>query len=217
MRSLVQGDREQLERLATIGEVAAEAAHELRNALAVIAASAYVLKTARDGDPNVAKIERHARTAQGVVDALMALARGEAVRGEDVALAEVIAEARADLPAQAQWLDELGEARVKGNPVLLARVFRALYDNAVQVAAPRTPTVTTRAVRTDRLVVTVSDDGPGVPGALREHLFDALVSGREGGTGLGLALARRIAIAHRGTLELLPGEGGARFQLTLPA
>jgi signal transduction histidine kinase len=91
-----------------------------------------------------------------------------------------------------------------------------LYDNAVQASAPRTPRITTRA-RADsgRVVIEVSDDGPGVPPEIADRVFEPLVTARPGGTGLGLALARRIATAHGGTIELVQGPG-ACFRIELP-
>jgi two-component system sensor histidine kinase HydH len=65
--------------------------------------------------------------------------------------------------------------------------------------------------------VTVDDDGPGLPEGDPEQLFDPFYSTRERGTGLGLALARRIARAHGGELSAGPSPaGGARFTLVLP-
>src|SRR5215472_9920620 len=81
------GDRE---RLALIGEIAAEIAHELRNVLQVVAASAYLARQeAQRGDaqaaaPHIAKIERNTRLAHSIVDDLMALARGESMRAEPI-------------------------------------------------------------------------------------------------------------------------------------
>ena len=62
----------------------------------------------------------------------------------------------------------------------------------------------------------VEDNGPGVPEALRETLFEPFVTGRADGTGLGLAIAREMAQAHGGTLELLRASPGALFALELP-
>jgi signal transduction histidine kinase len=63
----------------------------------------------------------------------------------------------------------------------------------------------------------IADDGPGVPEAIVARIFEPLVTGREGGSGLGLALARRIATAHGGTLKLAAsGGGGATFRVELP-
>jgi len=93
-----------------------------------------------------------------------------------------------------------------------------VYDNAIRASAPRAPTVITRAwTLADRVVVEVVDDGPGVPDAIAGRIFDPLVTAREGGSGLGLALARRIAVAHGGTLELAASQnGGATFRVELP-
>ena len=221
------------ERFADLGEIAAEIAHELRNILQIISASAYVVRAelgrgdARAAEPHVAKIERSARNAHSIVDDLMALARGDVAAGagqEIVALRDVLAGARLDLPAQAaEWRDaiEPGAARLRVHGGLLARGLRVLYENAIQASHPRAPLVTTRA-RSDEngVIVEVSDDGPGVPPELAARIFDPLVTGRPGGTGLGLALARRIARAHGGTIALVaaeaPGTRGATFAIALP-
>jgi signal transduction histidine kinase len=68
-----------------------------------------------------------------------------------------------------------------------------------------------------RLVLTVADEGPGVPPEIRDRLFEPFVTrGKKSGTGLGLAVARRFVEDHGGTLELLPEGPGARFRIALP-
>jgi signal transduction histidine kinase len=68
-----------------------------------------------------------------------------------------------------------------------------------------------------RLVLTVADEGPGVPAEIRDRLFEPFVTrGKKSGTGLGLAVARRFVEDHGGTLELLPEGPGARFRIALP-
>jgi signal transduction histidine kinase len=214
------------ERLAMVGEIAAEVAHELRNVLQVISASAYVARQdAARGDaasalPHVTKIERNATIAHAIVDDLMALARGEPLHSEPVLVAEVVVAARTELIAgAARWHDTLEphDLRVRAHPGLLVRLLHVLYDNAIQASAPRVPTIATRArADADRVVIDVADDGPGVPVHVAPHVFEPLVSARPGGTGLGLALARRIAEAHGGSIALLDEPPGATFRLALP-
>jgi signal transduction histidine kinase len=210
-------------RLAAIGEIAAEVAHELRNVLQIISASAYV---ARQDPPNclphVEKIERNARLAFSIVDDLMSLARGEPADTAPVLVAEVVVAARAEMEAgAAAWDDAFSPAdlRVRAHAGLVARALHALYDNAVLVCAPRAPAIVTR-VRQEggRVVLEVSDDGPGVPADLAPRIFDALVSGRSGGSGLGLAMAKRIMAAQGGTISLVarPPGAGATFRIELP-
>src|SRR5580658_9796830 len=106
-------DDEARERFVALGEIAAEVAHELRNVLQVISASAYVAKhEATRGDapaclPHIAKIERNARVAHGIVDDLMALARSKALQAEPVLLAEVLVGARSEVPGEVKWEDSL--------------------------------------------------------------------------------------------------------------
>lgn len=209
------------EELAILGEIAGEAAHELRNALAVIAGSASLLKSAPALGPpfadHVVKIERNVRLAQNVLDALMSLARGEAVRGEAVALTSAIAEARKEAGGALAYKDDVAPSiTVRGSEVLLSRMFRVIYENAFQAGAHA---VETRAWRdSEYVVVEIGDDGHGIPEAVRATLFEPLVTTKKEGTGLGLALARRVARAHGGDLELAPhAEGGARFRIALRA
>ena len=69
----------------------------------------------------------------------------------------------------------------------------------------------------DRVVITLSDTGPGVPKKAREHLFEAFQStARDGGTGLGLVISAELARAHGGTVELCESDQGAHFRLTIP-
>jgi signal transduction histidine kinase len=204
-----------------MGEIAAEVAHELRNVLQVITANAYLARQdpAASG-PIVDKIERHARLAHAIVDDLMSLARGEPAHGEPVLLVEVLVAARSELTAKAAvWQDSLEpvDLRARVHPGLATRLLHALYDNAILASAPRVPTISTRArVDGESVLIEVADDGPGVPSDLGAKVFDPLVTGRSGGTGLGLALARRIAAAHRGSIELSPSEKGACFHVRLP-
>jgi signal transduction histidine kinase len=154
------------------------------------------------------------------VDDLMALARGEPLHSEPVLLAEVVVASRAELtPGAADWEDALEphDLRVRAHPGLLVRLLHVLYDNAIHASAPRAPRITTIA-RADgaRVVIEVSDDGPGVPEPIAARVFEPLVTARPGGTGLGLALARRIAEAHGGSIVLLEGGPGARFRVVLP-
>ena len=106
----------------------------------------------------------------------------------------------------------------------LQQVLLNLAKNAVQAGA-RTLTLRTRvehAVRLDRHVlrsalrVDVLDDGPGVPEALRDNLFQPLVSGRANGEGLGLALSRELAREHGGDLRCTSRPGTTVFSLFLP-
>lgn len=209
-----------LEELAALGEIAGEIVHELRNALLVISASTYLAqKDPAASGPHLQKIERHARVAQAVVDGMMSLARGEALSTEPVLLDDVLASARSGLPNGANFVDELEGCIVHAHPTLLSRVFRCLFENAAQASSPRTPTVRTGiAVEGDKAIVTVTDDGPGVPESIRDRVFEPLVSARAGGTGLGLALARRIVNAHGGSIQLVAspdGSSGACFRIVL--
>jgi signal transduction histidine kinase len=95
-------------------------------------------------------------------------------------------------------------------------VLTILLQNARQAGATR---ATVSAILAgEQVVLTVADDGPGVPEADRERLFEPFFTSRraEGGTGLGLSIARSLLAASHGRIELVDGGPGATFRVTLP-
>ena len=109
-------------------------------------------------------------------------------------------------------------AGVEGDALLLEWAIEALVRNAVDALKGRGGSIQVAVdSEPDGVVVTVTDDGPGVPRELRHRLFTAGATTKEGGWGLGLALARRVVEeGHGGRLVLEPTEVGARFALHLP-
>jgi signal transduction histidine kinase len=107
---------------------------------------------------------------------------------------------------------------VEADPDQLRQALLNLVKNAVQ-ATPEPGHVMVRLEKDEESArVIVEDDGPGVPPGMEEQIFDPFVSTKKHGTGLGLALARRVSEAHGGNLILLPtpiGKTGARFQFEI--
>jgi two-component system OmpR family sensor kinase len=210
----------------------ADAAHELRTPIAGVHAVAEA--AIAPGMPPEERerlhllLLRESRRAGRLVDDLLVLARLDAgleLRREPVDLLELAhAEAeRAQLVAPDQQVQVRGEAgTVPGDASRLAQVLGNLLDNARRHAGPGTVTVTVSGG--DPATVLVADEGPGVPPADRERIFDRLVRldearGEDGGAGLGLAIARGIARAHGGDLRCVdpPSGHGAAFELVLPS
>jgi two-component system phosphate regulon sensor histidine kinase PhoR len=112
------------------------------------------------------------------------------------------------------------------DPDAIVQVVLNLLDNAVKYRGQHGSRirVTVRAAG-GRVLIEVEDDGPGVPERERERVFEEFYRGDESlsssiqGTGIGLALCRRIAIAHGGRVEVLRSRdlGGALFRMSLPA
>ena len=196
---------------------------QLRNVLEFISASAYLARQdPAKSLPHVQKIERHARLAHAIVDDLMSLARGEAAHATPLLVADVVSAARSELdPSAATWDDAIpADLRARMHPGLMTRVMHVLYENAIAVTAPRAPAIATRAWSEGaRVLIEVRDDGPGVAAEIAPRAFEPLVTGRGGGSGLGLALAKRIALAHGGTIALVDAGGagkGATFRVEVP-
>jgi signal transduction histidine kinase len=96
-------------------------------------------------------------------------------------------------------------------------VFVNLVQNAIE-ACGETGVVTVEARKDDGTVeVSVEDTGHGLDAAVKSRLFEPLITTKDRGVGLGLALVKRIIERHRGTIgHVTPPGGGARFVLTLP-
>jgi len=213
-------------------EFVADASHELRTPLTSILTNLELLEADLQGeDREIASAAlRSSQRMRRLVADLLLLARADAGRQtphEPVNLASVVREAAAEVAPTAVDHDLSVDAddaglTVEGSPDELHRLAVNLIGNAVS----HTPTGTSvnAAVRRDGAAVTltVEDDGPGVPPALRERIFDRFVrgngdSGSRSGSGLGLAIVKAVADSHGGSVHLeSPAGGGARFVVTLP-
>lgn len=213
-------------RTALLGAVS----HDLRTPLAAIAAAASDL---RDRDVSFSADQQRLlletiseRTAylDRLVEQLLAASRLQAgavtVLTEAVELQELVDEARIGLPDGAADRIRLRlvppTPPVLADPVLIVAVLRNLFENAVRHAPEPSTVVVTGAKAGDVVVVTVSDEGPGIPGE-PEAMFEAF-RGASSGPGLGLAIARGFVELHGGQLVYFesPG-GGAGFEFSLPA
>lgn len=208
--------------LAALGEMSAVMAHEIRNPLASLKGHAQLLEEQLAGD------ERKLGKARRIVDEAVRLERltsslldfvraGKVKRGavDPRALARRAAEVTdagrvevVEARAPAEW--RLDGLRVE-------QALTNLLRNALQVSPPGTPVQLKVAEEGGGLLFAVSDRGPGVPADLRPRIFEPFVSGRTQGTGLGLAVVRRVAELHGGRAEVRdrPG-GGAEFMLWIP-
>lgn len=217
-------------------QLSAELSHELRTPLARIMAEVSLLRARpRDQhelDASQADIEESATQMNHILETLMSTARSESG----------VAPGRCDPVAVVRrTISRVRKSRVSGNghPVrvsvsrlpiggsdlavgvddaVLERVLTPLVDNALRYARESISVRVTRFPRT--VEINIADDGPGIPEAALAHLFEpgwrAEPDDTHDGAGLGLALARRLAVAAGGSLTATTTAAGAVFTITLP-
>ena len=209
----------------------ADASHELRSPLATIRAATEVASShpeALDWPAAAVTVLAETERLERLVGDLLLLARadehGLVMRMDEVDLDDIVTEEAARL-RHGGILDvvvDVRSVRIRGDAQHLIRAVRNLTDNASRHAS-RTVEVHLRSMD-GTAWVDVVDDGPGIPMAERDRVFERFVrldASREresGGTGLGLAIARQIARAHGGDLTVIYGTPGpgSRLRLTLP-
>jgi len=211
--------------LATIGQVSASIAHDLRNPLGVIRNAVFLLK--RKVDPEQAKclhyldiIQQETAAADKIITGLMAMSRGKLPAKQSVNLIEVIeaARQRSGAPDSVQWLiaGNVEHMQVEADPALLEQVLRNLFVNALQ-ALGGTGTITIEARRENGWdEIGVTDTGPGISDDHRQEIFEPLFTTKAKGTGLGLTICRQIIERHGGSIELANTSQGAGFYVRLP-
>jgi len=233
--------REELQhasRVKTIGQLSGALAHELKQPLTSILADAQTAQVMlKAGTPDLeelaailADICAADRRADAIIErarALMKRNRGELQATSLPALArEVVALVQADAVRQGITLElSLPEAipQVRADRVLLSQVLLNLLVNAMEAiaaggATERTVRIEARSDGNGRVEVAVVDSGTGIPPDMLPRLFDAFVTSKQTGLGIGLALSRAIVEGHGGSLRAQNnGAGGATFRFTLEA
>ena len=215
-----------VERLSTFGQLVGSIGHDLRNPLGVIETSLYILRGRVGEDERTVKhvdrIAEQLQIANGIISNLLDMIRSRPLAREVVHLADVVKGAAAAVKRPEgvglalDGIDAL--PALDGDPVQLRQILVNLLENAVYAASPRGEVAVRGRRAAGAVELDVEDTGPGVDPATRRRLFEPLITTKERGIGLGLALVKRIAERHGGTVSYSdrPG-GGARFTLRLPA
>ncbi len=225
----LQHELQRSERLAALGKLLAGVAHEVRNPLAGIRAITQLWRRGLgQSDEAFVHLMDEVDRLEDIVSRLLQFSRADAQAMAPGDLGSVVAEAARLAEPQAAEQGVRIEVALANDlpPVAMAapallQVFRNLTGNALQ-AMPGGGVLrleTRRDTRGDCVEAAVADTGPGLSPEVREHLFEPFFTTKAEGTGLGLPIAREIALAHRGDLHAGPGlDGrGSTFTLRLPA
>jgi signal transduction histidine kinase len=213
------------ESLAAVGEFAAALAHEVRNPLSSVRIDLQMAREEIGGGEGAAFVERALRSVERLdrtVTGALRIARSGKVDPAPMDLVPVVegavhgAEAAFEeqgvrlvrtgtLPARLPW---------RGDSAALEQVLLNVLLNAAQAA--RDEAAISLDVKDDGVVITIRDDGLGVPAEDRKRVFEPFYTTREDGTGLGLAMARTITEAHGGEIGFLDAGRGAAVRIRLP-
>ena len=209
----------------------ADAAHELRSPLAAIRANAQILLGARNPQERqeisanlLASVDRGSR----LIDQLLLLARIDSGNYAHTARARVDFEEllKSECSSQQAGAAKKGitlsldtePLRISGEPGLLGILVRNLLDNAVRYSPEGSRVQVRCSRRGSRVELIVSDNGPGIPAAERERIFERfyrVVGNESTGSGLGLSIVRSIAELHGGSVEVRDGPTGAGVSLVV--
>jgi len=233
--SLAQRERRllQMERLATVGRMSAQVAHEIRNPLNALSLNAELLGDDIDqlDEPARGEAGETLRQLQAEIDRLAAVTEGylslarppdpERAPGD---LGELVERVRDFLADELAGAGVTLETRIQpGLPAVpmdadqMRQVLLNLLRNAME-AQPDGGTVEITVTSGDGgVTLEVADHGQGVDPGIRDQVFDPLVSSKERGTGLGLAIVRQIVAGHGGSIEFRSQPGkGTTFRIVLP-
>jgi nitrogen fixation/metabolism regulation signal transduction histidine kinase len=215
-----------MERIAAWRDVARRVAHEIRNPLTPIRLAVHRLGPRLAGDAGATEclgsiaeeIENLERLSATFAD-FAKLPEAKPERVDLARIASGVVELHRDVaPGVTVEYDGPESLPVLGDRDLLRRAATNLVKNAADALAGRGGRVIVRVRAADgRAALDVEDDGPGVPREIRETLGRPGVSGKPGGSGLGLAMVQRIAADHRGRLAWRSDARGTAFTIEIPA
>jgi two-component system sensor histidine kinase AtoS len=217
------------EALARLGELTAGIAHEFRNGLATIHGYSRLIDPQAIPErfrPCVEGIRQETDALGHVVSNFLDFARPERIVLTPVAMEPIVRRAADDLagelPVSTAVTTSGTFTTVEGDEVLLRQLFANLIRNAAEAcqSAGTIPRISIHGqIDTSRrmLVVTVEDNGPGIPESDRARIFQPFFTTRSRGSGLGLSIVQKIALLHNGNVTVgSSSRSGARFDLTFP-
>lgn len=216
------------ERLASMGEMVASLAHQLRTPLAAALLYTGHMSSTELDPPTRARVAERAlerlRHLEKLIHDMLIFARGEALGRESFGVCELAAELAHTIEPVAEGRGirfevacEAGATTLFGNRKEIASALINLLENALQVVGKGGQVGLCAALEGEQAVFRVRDNGRGIPLELQARLFEPFYTTRADGTGLGLAIARGVARAHGGDIriESEPGKG-SEFSFLIP-
>jgi signal transduction histidine kinase len=218
------------ERLAAIGQMASVVGHEIRNPLAVINNSIYFIKTKNNATPNpepkIAKhisiIESEIRQANGIIDEILGFARTRELNPKPMHINSYLEDLTMSFPVPPHV--ELVQSLAPENPYVnidpdeMAQAIRNLIKNGIEVMPEHGKVyVRSEVVDGNMVRIDVEDTGPGIPKETLEKIFAPFFTTKARGTGLGLAVVKKVADRHKGKVEVTSVVGqGTCFKIYIP-
>jgi len=214
-------------KLAVVGEMAAAMSHEVRTPLGILRSSAQLLlrepTLSEEGREVCGFIISETERLNRLVTTLIDSARPRAPEFSPVDISELARHTSAMLAIQAQkknislQCEDSPPAIASCDAEQITQVILNLLLNAIQVLPEGGHITMQVSSHVSEILLTVADDGPGVPEDQRKQIFDPFFTQRAGGIGLGLAVVRQIVLAHHGEISVHESAmHGAEFRLKLP-
>jgi signal transduction histidine kinase len=222
-----QREAAMLRALATIGESAGHLAHEIKNPITAVNVALRAVADQLGEDHQavlgdlVLRMQRIEKALKRTLSFVRPIDVHESACDAQELFGAAVEELRPEIEragAQVRVRVAPGGVRFRGDPALLKEVLTNLVANSIE-AKPVGAHVDLEAARSSdgSVLLAVEDDGPGVPPALRDSLFQPFASTRSKSSGLGLTIARKLVEAHGGTLDLVRDRtAGARFEIRIP-
>jgi len=214
------------ERLATIGQFAASIGHELRNPLGVMESSVFLLREHLGTTAEEPKVRKHldrialeVKRSNKTIQDLLELARNRPPTRHSTDVRKLVASAieLTAVPATVEILTSIPpESTLDVDGDQLRQVLVNLITNSIQAMSGKGKVWLDVTREADATLLRVRDAGPGIAVEVRSRIFEALFTTKAKGSGLGLALCRRIVEAHGGSIVVEPTSEGASFLITVP-
>lgn len=219
-------------RLSDMGEMAASLAHQIRTPL-----SAALLNISHLSNPKLDNARRvgfaiktraSLQQLEAQVNDMLIFAKGGSVAGEAINVGKLLSDIRVSMEVQLQLHDarltiknSAGNCLIMGNREALRGAIQNLVNNALQACGQQAEIELVAQLKDQNnitvVVLTVTDNGPGIAEDVHEQLFEPFYTTRSRGNGLGLAVVRAVAHAHNGSVRVDSEEGrGASFSIIIP-
>jgi PAS domain S-box-containing protein len=213
-----------VEKLSTLGEMAASVGHELRNPLSVIRNAAYLLKSFSRGDKKIEEyvnlIDAESRNASQIVTDLLEYSRIQPMKSDMIDVRQLVnlVLQKEEIPGNIdQEINIPGDLpKALGNTQQISQILLNLIKNAVEAMPDGGKLMISAEALERRLGIRIQDNGPGIPKEIKNRLFEPLFTTKVRGVGLGLAISKRLADLNQAEIAVESRKGeGSIFTLWL--